>query len=209
MNKAIVGTKLGMSQVFNKDGTLVPVTVIQAGPCPVIQVKTADKDGYEAVKVAFSDIKENRVNKCLKGEFKKAKVPAKRYLREFKLENASGYQIGQEIKCDIFSEGDVVDVTGTTRGRGYTGTIQRWNFHRGPMGHGSGYHRGVGSLGSNSTPSKVLKNKKMPGQYGNERVTIQNLKVVKIDSARNLIMVKGAVPGPKKGLVIIKQAVKG
>jgi len=209
MNKAIVGTKLGMSQIFTEDGSFIPVTVIEAGPCPIVQMKTTEKDGYQAIQVAFSDIKESRVNKCIKGHYKKAKVLCKRYLREFKVENTGDYQIGQEIKCDIFKAGDIVDVVGTTRGRGFTGTIQRWNFNRGPMGHGSGYHRGVGSMGSNTSPSRVLKNKKMPGQYGVERVTVQNLKVVKVDSDRNLIMVKGAVPGPKKGLVVIKTAAKG
>ncbi len=209
MNKAIVGTKLGMSQIFAKDGTIVPVTVVQAGPCPVVQKKTADRDGYQAIQVAYSDIKESRLNKCIKGQFKKAKVIAKRYLREFRVDNVDNYQIGQEIKCDIFAEGDTVDVTGTSRGRGFTGAIQRWNLHRGPMGHGSGYHRGIGSMGANSSPSRVMKNKKMAGQYGCEKVTIQNLKVVRVDSDRNIIMIKGAVPGPKKGLVVIKSAVKG
>lgn len=209
MNKAIVGTKLGMSQVFTQDGLMVPVTVIQAGPCPVVQKKTEEKDGYSAIQVAFSDIKESRTNNCIKGHYKKAKVLVKRYLREFRITNIDSYQIGQEIKCDVFSEGEMVDVTGTTRGRGYTGTIQRWNMQRGPMGHGSGYHRGVGSMGSNTTPARVLKNKKMPGQYGGERVTIQNLKVVKVDAERNLILVKGAIPGPRKSLVIIQNAIKG
>jgi len=208
MNKAIVGTKLGMSQIFTEDGQMVPVTVIQAGPCPVVQKKTTEKDGYNAIQVAFSEIKESRLNNCIKGQFKKAKVLARRFLREFRVESVAAYEIGQEIKCDVFAAGDKVDVVGTTRGRGFTGTIQRWNMHRGPMGHGSGYHRGVGSMGANTSPARVLKNKHMPGQYGVERVTIQNLTVVKVDVARNLLMVKGAVPGPKKGLVIVKNAVK-
>jgi large subunit ribosomal protein L3 len=208
MNKAIVGTKLGMSQIFTEDGQMIPVTVIQAGPCPVVQKKTAEKDGYEAVQVAFSEIKESRLNNCIKGQFKKAKVLARRFLREFRVDSAAAYEIGQEIKCDVFTAGEIVDVTGTTRGRGYTGTIQRWNMNRGPMQHGSGYHRGVGSMGANTSPARVFKNKHMPGQYGGERVTVLNLTIVKVDAARNLLMVKGAVPGPKKGLVIVKNAVK-
>lgn len=209
MNKAIVGTKMGMSQIFTEDGVKIPVTVVLAGPCPIVQLKTNDKDGYQAIQVAYKDIKESRLNKCVKGHLKKAKVAPKRYLREFRVDNIDEYKVGQEIRCNVFNEGDIVDVTGTSRGRGFTGTIQRWNMTRGPMAHGSGYHRGVGSLGANSSPSRVFKNKKMPGQYGSERVTVQNLKVVKIDSDRNLLLIKGAIPGPKKGLVIIRTAVKG
>lgn len=209
MNKAIVGTKLGMSQVFTDDGLMIPVTVIQAGPCSVVQIKTQDKDGYQAIQVGYKDTKEKRVNKCLKGHYKKAKVTPKHFLREFRLENSQDYKIGQEIKCDLFAEGDVVDVTGTTRGRGFTGTIQRWNMHRGPMTHGSGYHRGVGAVSACAHPGRVFKNKKMPGQYGNEQVTIQNLSVVKVDGDRNLLLIKGAIPGPKRGLVVVRNAVKG
>ncbi len=209
MNKAIVGTKMGMTQVFLENGTVVPVTVVQAGPLAVTQLKTVAKDGYAAVQVAFQDIKEHRANKCKQGHFKKAGVPVKRFLNEFRFENCSAYKIGQEIKCDVFAVGDTIDVTGTTRGRGFTGTIQRWNMHCGPMSHGSHYHRGVGSLGACSSPSRVFKNKHMPGHYGVEKVTIQNLKVVKVDVARDLLFIKGAVPGPKQGFVIIRNAIKG
>lgn len=208
MNKAIIGTKLGMSQIFAPDGKVIPVTVILAGPCPVVQKKTAEKDGYDAVQVAFSTVKEKNVNKPDKGHYAKAGVAPCRFLREFRLANAATMNVGDVIKCDTFSAGDKVDVTGTSRGRGFTGTIQRWNMHIGPKAHGSGYHRGVGSMGSNSDPSRVFKNKKMSGQYGNEQVTIQNLEVVKIDTARDLIFVKGGIPGPKNSLVIVKDSCK-
>jgi len=208
MNKAIIGKKLGMSQIFAPDGKVIPVTVIEAGPCPVVQKKTVDNDGYDALQVAFGEIKESNVNKPMTAHFKKAGVAPKRVLKELRLEDCSAYEVGQEIKCDVFAEGDFVDVTGTTRGRGFSGTIQRWNTHRGPMAHGSGYHRGVGSLSSNSDPSRVFKNKKMPGQYGNEQVTIQNLLVAKVDAARNLLLVKGAIPGAKGSIVVVKQTVK-
>ncbi|MEG1508862.1 MAG: 50S ribosomal protein L3 [Clostridia bacterium] len=209
MNKAIIGKKLGMSQIFEQDGTVIPVTVVEAGPCPVVQKKTKETDGYCALQVAFGDVKVKRVNKAISGHYKKASVEAKKYLREFKFSNVEDYKIGQVITCDIFAVGDKVDVTGTSKGHGFSGTIKRWNFHCGPLAHGSGYHRGVGSLGANSSPSRVFKNKKMPGQYGNEKSTIQNLKVVKIDKDRNLLLIKGAVPGSKGGIVIIKQSVKG
>lgn len=208
MNKAIIGTKLGMSQIFREDGIMVPVTVIEAGPCPIVQKKTIDKDGYDSVQVAFGKVKEKNVTKPVKGQFKKADVEPKRYLRELKFDDCSAFEVGQEIKCNIFEAGDKVDITGTSKGRGFSGTIQRWNTHRGPMAHGSGYHRGVGSLSANSDPSRVFKNKKMPGQYGNEQVTVQNLEIVKVDEGRNLLLVKGAVPGAKGGLVIVKQSVK-
>ncbi|WP_413854809.1 50S ribosomal protein L3 [Candidatus Ruminimicrobium bovinum] len=208
MNKAIIGKKLGMSQIFAPDGKVIPVTVIEAGPCPVVQKKTVDNDGYDALQVAFGEIKEKNVNKPMAAHFKKAGVTPKRVLKELRLTDCSAYEVGQEIKCDVFAEGDFVDVTGTTRGRGFSGTIQRWNTHRGPMAHGSGYHRGVGSLSSNSDPSRVFKNKKMPGQYGNEQVTIQNLLVAKVDAARNLLLVKGAIPGAKGSIVVVKQTVK-
>ncbi|HIU83492.1 MAG TPA: 50S ribosomal protein L3 [Candidatus Faecicola pullistercoris] len=208
MNKAIIGKKLGMSQIFAADGKVIPVTVVEAGPCPVTQIKTKDKDGYEAVQVAFGIVKERNVNKPLQGQFKKAGVAPKRYLKELKL-NIADYQLGQEIKCTVFSEGDHVDVVGTTKGRGFTGVIQRWNQARGPMAHGSGYHRGVGSMSANSDPSRVFKNKKMPGQYGAEQVTIQNLVVARVDEARNLLLIKGGIPGPRGGMVIIKESIKG
>lgn len=208
MNKAIIGKKLGMSQIFTADGTVIPVTVIEAGPCPVVQIKTKDNDGYQAVQVAFGDAKVNNVRKPLKGHYAKANVTPKRVLRELKLEDISALELGSEIKCDVFAEGDHVDVVGTSKGKGFTGVIKRWNQHCGPMAHGSGYHRGVGSMGANSTPSRVFKNKHMSGHWGNERVTIQNLTVARVDAARNLLLVKGAIPGAKGGIVVVKQSVK-
>ena len=208
MNKAIIGKKLGMSQVFTEDGIVIPVTVVEAGPCPVVQKKTVDKDGYDAVQVAFGSIKEKNVNKPVKGHFKKANVEVKRWLKEFRLDDCSSLEVGSAITCDVFAEGDKVDVVGTSKGKGFTGAIKRWNQHCGPMAHGSGYHRGVGSLSANSTPSRVFKNKKMSGHWGNERVTVQNLTVVKVDKDRNLILVKGAVPGPKGGTVVVKTSSK-
>lgn len=208
MNKAIIGKKLGMSQIFAPDGKVIPVTVVEAGPCPVVQIKTKEKDGYEALQVAFGVIKEKNVNKPVAGQYKKAGVSVKRYLKELKLPIAE-YEVGKEIKCTIFSAGDHVDVVGTTKGRGFTGVIQRWNQHIGPKAHGSGYHRGVGSMGANSDPSRVFKNKHMPGQYGSEQVTIQNLVVAKVDEARNLLLIKGGIPGPRGGVVVIKESIKG
>ena len=210
MNKAIIGKKLGMSQIFTADGTVIPVTVVEAGPCPVVQVKTKDRDGYEAVKVAFGAIKKNNVNKPDAGQFKKAGVEAKRVLKEFKLENAAEYKVGDEIKCTVFTEGDHVDVVGTSKGHGFSGVIQRWNAQRvGSMSHGTGpIHRSVGSMGANSDPSRVFKNKHMPGHYGVERTTIQNLTVVKVDAERDLLLVRGAVPGPKGGTLVIRDSVK-
>lgn len=209
MDKAIIGKKLGMSQIFTADGKVIPVTVVEAGPCPVVQIKTKENDGYDAIQVGFGTVKETRVNKPQAGHFKKAGVTAKRYLREFRFADCSKYTLGQELTCDTFAEGDKVDVTGTSKGHGFSGVIQRWNQHRGPMAHGSGYHRGVGSMGACSSPSRVFKNKHMSGQWGNEKVTIQNLTVARVDSARNLLLIKGAVPGAKGGIVVIKQTVKG
>ncbi len=218
MNKAIVGKKLGMSQVFTAEGEVIPVTVVQAGPCPVIQVKTVEKDGYQAVKVAYEpavarkvsgDAKQTYkgVNRPTLGQYAKAGVEPMRYMRELKIDGE--YTVGQVLKCDVFQANDKVDVVGKTRGRGYTGVIQRWNHHRLPMSHGAGpVHREVGSMAANSDPSRVFKNKKMAGQYGNERVTIQNLTVVRVDAERNLLLIKGAIPGPKGGLVIVKTTVK-
>lgn len=203
--KEILGIKLGMTQVFSKNGLVIPVTVVEAGPMSVIQKKTVEKDGYNAVKVAFKDCRENLLNKPNLGEFKKAGVSAKKYLAEIH----SDYEVGAEIKCDIFSEGEMVDVQGVTRGRGFTGAIQRWNQHRHPMTHGvSLVHRASGSMGANSTPSRVLKGKHLAGHYGHETVTIQNLEVVKVDTNRNVLLIKGAIPGPKGGLVTIKTAAK-
>ena len=206
MKKAIIGKKLGMSQIFTADGTMIPVTVVEAGPCPVVQVKTTDKEGYDAVQVAFGSIKEKNVTAPMKGHYAKAGVEAKRYLREFRFDDCSGYAVGSVITCDSFTEGDIVDVTGKTRGRGYTGVIQRWNAQRiGSMTHGTGpIHRSVGSMGANSDPSRVFKNKHMAGQYGNEQVTIKNLEVVRVDAARNLLLIKGGIPGAKGTLVVIK-----
>ena len=213
MKKAIVGKKVGMTQVFTPDGRLIPVTVIQAGPCPVVQKKTVETYGYEAVQVGFDEIPENRVKKLVNkpeaGHFKKAGVAPCRKLREFRFEDAASYEVGQVIKCDVFAEGDKVDISGITKGHGYTGAIQRWNQHTGPMAHGSKYHRGVGSLSANSDPSHVFKNKHMAGQYGVEKVTIQNLSVVRVDAERNLLLVRGAVPGPNGGTLIVREAVKG
>ena len=209
MNKAIIGKKLGMTQIFTPDGLVVPVTVVEAGPCKVVQKKTVAREGYNSVVVAFEETKESRVNKAQMGAFKKANVPAHRILRELKLDNSNDYEIGTSILCDIFNEKDRVDVTGLTRGRGFTGVIQRWNHHRLRMTHGTGpVHREVGSMGANSTPSRVFKNKKMPGHYGHERVTIQNLEVVKVDSARNILLIKGCVPGPRGTVVTICESVK-
>lgn len=209
MKKAIIGKKLGMTQVFTPEGLVIPVTVVEAGPCPVVQVKNDEKDGYNAVVVAFEKQKAQRVNKPRTGAFKKAGVETYKMVKELKLEDSSSYNLGQEIKADIFSEGDKVDVSGITRGRGFTGVIQRWNQHRLKMTHGTGpVHREVGSMSANSTPSRVFKNKHMPGHYGVERVTIQNLDIVKVDSERNILLVKGCIPGPKGSIVTIREAKK-
>ena len=209
MEKAIIGKKVGMTQVFTEDGRVEPVTVIEAGPCYVTQIKTKETDGYEAVQIAFGSIKAKNVSKAQAGAFKKAGVEAKRVLKEFKYNDLSKFALGQEIKADMFSEGDIVDVSGITKGHGFTGVIKRWNQHRLKMTHGVGpVHREVGSMGANSTPSRVLKGKKMPGHYGHEAVTVQNLKVVRVDAERNLILVKGAIPGPKQAIVTIKYAAK-
>ena len=198
-----------MSQIFAADGSVIPVTFIEAGPCYVTQVKNKENDGYEAVQMAFGEIKEKNVNKPQAGVFKKAGVQAKRVLKEFKLDNSADFTLGQEIKCDLFAEGDKVDVSGVTKGHGFSGVIKRWNAHRLKMTHGTGpVHREVGSMGANSSPSRVFKNKKMPGQYGHENVTIQNLTVVRVDADRNLILVKGAIPGPNQSIVAVKTSVK-
>lgn len=208
MKKAILATKVGMTQIFNEDGTLVPVTVLQAGPCVVTQVKTVDNDGYSAVQVGFVDKREKLVSKPMKGHFDKAGVSYKRYVREFKLENAEEFNVKDEIKADVFAAGDKVDATAISKGKGFQGAIKRHGQSRGPMAHGSKYHRHAGSNGACSDPSKVFKGKKMPGHMGAKQITIQNLEIVKVDSENNLILVKGAVPGPKKSLVTIKETVK-
>lgn len=208
MKKAILGKKIGMTQIFTEDGILIPVSVIQAGPCPVVQKKTEEVDGYTAVQVGFDDKKENRANKPEKGHFAKAGVPVKKHLKEFKLDGAAEMNVGDVLTVEQFEGGDVVDVTGTSKGHGFAGSIKRWGTHRGPMTHGSHYHRGPGSLGACSDPSRVFKGKKMPGHYGVDKVTIQNLDLVKIDTERNLLLVKGSIPGPKGGLVVVRDAVK-
>ncbi len=208
MKKAILATKVGMTQIFGDDGVLTPVTVLQAGPVVVTQVKTVENDGYNAVQVGFGEIREVLVNKPRKGHFAKAGVANKRFLKEFKFENASDYTVGQEIKADIFAAGDRVDAIAKSKGKGFQGAIKRHGQSRGPMAHGSKYHRHAGSNGPATSPGRVFKGKKMPGQMGNVRVTIQNLEVVRVDAENNLILVKGAVPGAKKGLVMLKDTVK-
>ena len=224
MKKAILATKVGMTQIFNEDGSLVPVTVLQAGPCVVTQIKTVENDGYEAVQVGFVDKKErivnkdkggkkevvhrNGVGKAMKGHFDKAGTTTKRYVREFKLENVSDYALGAEIKADIFAAGDKIDATAISKGKGFQGAIKRLGQHRGPMKHGSKFHRHQGSNGACSSPSRVFKGKGMPGHMGCVKVTVQNLEVVRVDAENNLLLVKGAVPGPKKALVTIKETVK-
>ena len=208
MKKAILATKVGMTQIFNEDGVLTPVTVLQAGPCVVTQVKTVENDGYSAVQVGFTDKREKLVNKAQKGHFNKAGVSYKRYVREFRFEDAESYALAQEIKADIFAAGDKIDATAISKGKGFQGAIKRLGQHRGPMAHGSKFHRHAGSNGACSDPSKVFKGKGMPGQMGHKKITIQNLEVVRVDAEKNLLLVKGAVPGPKKSLVTIKETVK-
>ena len=208
MSKAILGKKLGMTHVFNEDGTVVPVTVVDAAPCVVTQIKTEGNDGYNAIQIGYDDIREKLVNKPLKGHFDKANVPYKRYLREIRLNNISDYKIGSQINVDIFGAGDRVDVSGITKGKGFAGTIKRWNQARGPMEHGSRYHRRPGSMGAASSPSRVFKTKQLAGHLGVEKVTIQNLEVVKVDPEHNLLLIKGAVPGIKGGLLYIKDTVR-
>lgn len=208
MKKAILATKVGMTQIFNEDGSLVPVTVLQAGPCVVTQVKTVENDGYSAVQVGFGEKREKLVNKPMKGMFDKAGVPYKRFVREFKFENAEEYSVKDEIKADIFTAGDKVDASAIAKGKGFQGAIKRHGQSRGPMAHGSKYHRHAGSNGACSSPSKVFKGKKMPGHMGAKKVTTQNLEIVRVDAENNLILVKGAIPGPKKALVTIKETCK-
>ena len=208
MKKAILATKVGMTQIFDENGMLIPVTVLQAGPCVVTQVKTEEKDGYASVQVGFGDIREKLVNKPETGVFKKAGTSVRRFLKEFRFENAADYAVGQEIKADIFAAGDHVDATAVSKGKGYQGAIKRHGQSRGPMTHGSKYHRHAGSNGTSSDPSRVYPGKKMPGQMGHVQVTVQNLEIVRVDKDNNLLLVKGAVPGPKKSLVTIKETVK-
>ena len=206
-NKAIIGRKLGMTQIFDETGLVVPVTVVAAGPMTVVRKKTNERDGYQALVCAFEDVAERKLSKPAMGQFKKAGLAPKKILKEFRF--ANDYEIGAEIKCDVFANGEMVDVSGMTKGRGFTGAIKRWNQHRLKMTHGTGpVHRERGSTGANSTPSKVIKGLHMAGQYGHEKVTIQNLKIVKVDADRNVLLIRGAVPGPKGGLVVVKNAVK-
>ena len=208
MKQAILATKVGMTQIFDETGASIPVTVLQAGPCVVTQVKTEENDGYAAVQVGFGEIREKLVNKPKKGQFDKAEVPVKRYLQEFRFDNAAEYEVKQEIKADIFADGDHIDATAISKGKGFQGAIKRHGQSRGPMAHGSKYHRHAGSNGSCSDPSKVFKGKHMPGHMGHVKVTVQNLEIVKVDAENNLLLVKGSVPGPKKSLITIKESVK-
>lgn len=209
MQKCMLGRKIGMTQIFTDEGIMVPVTVVEAGPLSVLQVKSEEIDGYKSIKVGFEDIKEKRLNRPTKGQFDKAGVSTKRFIREFRLDNAEAYELGQEIKVnEMFQEGDKIDVSGVSKGKGYQGTVKRYGTSRGPESHGSGYHRGVGSLGPNSDPSRVFKGKRLPGHMGSENVTVQNLSVARVDAERNLLLIRGAIPGPKGGLVIVKNTVK-
>ncbi len=209
MKKGLIGRKIGMTQIFDENGKVIPVTVVEAGPCTVTQIKTMDNDGYEAVQVGFGDVKVSRVNKPMKGHFDKADVAPKKTLKEFRIDSIEGIEVGQILKADIFETGEIVDVRGTSKGHGTAGAIKRWNFSRLRMSHGTGpNHRHAGSLGACSSPSRVFKGKKMAGHYGHETVTVQNLRVAKVDAENNLIAIKGAIPGPKGGIVVIADAVK-
>ena len=208
MKKAIIGKKIGMTQIFDETGKVIPVTAIEAGPCVVAQVKTCETDGYNAIQLGFGDVKESKLNKPEKGHFAKASVALKKHLREFRVDDVENYKVGDELKADTFAKGDKIDVQGTTKGKGFQGVIKRHGQHRGPMGHGSMYHRRPGSMGSTSTPGRVFKGKKLPGHMGRETVTIQNLDVVAVDMDKNIILVKGSVPGVKGAILKIKTSVK-
>ena len=207
MKKAILGKKIGMTQIFDEKGRAIPVTVVEAGPCTVVQIKTKDADGYEAIQLGFGEVKEKKLIRPIKGHFTKASVAPKKHLREFRLEEIS-YNVGDEIKADIFTAGEAVDVTGTTKGKGFQGVIKRHGQSRGPMGHGSMYHRRPGSMGSTSTPGRVYKGKNLPGHMGNETVTVQNLEIVKVDLDKNVLLIKGSVPGNKGAILKIRNSVK-
>ena len=206
--KAIIGKKVGMTQIFDENGYVIPVTVIEAGPCTVAQVKSVDTDGYNAVQLGFGEVKDKHINKPEAGHFAKAKLANKKHLREFRLDSIDGYKVGDEVKADIFATGEKVDIQGTSKGKGFQGVIKRHGQHRGPMGHGSMYHRRPGSMGSTSTPGRVFKGKKLPGHMGVQTVTIQNLDVVRVDMDKNVLLVKGSVPGPKGAILKIKATVK-
>ncbi len=208
MNKGLIGRKIGMTQIFDESGKVIPVTVIEAGPCVVAQVKTEETDGYTAVQLGFGDVKEKKLTKPKKGHFTKVNVTPKKYLREFRLDSIEGMTVGQELKADVFATGDKLDIQGTSKGKGFQGVIKRHGQHRGPMGHGSMYHRRPGSMGPTSTPGRVFKGKKLPGHMGVETITIQNLEVVRVDLDKNVILVKGSVPGVKGAILKIKSSVK-
>jgi len=208
MKKAIIGKKIGMTQIFDENGKVVPVTVVEAGPCVVVQKKTSDNDGYEAIQVGFDEIREKLVNKPRKGHFAKAGTTLRRTLKEFRLDDISQYEVGQEIKADVFEAGDKVDVSAVSKGKGFQGVIKRWNQQRGPMTHGSKFHRAPGSMGASSDPSRTFKNKRMPGHMGSVNTTVINLEVVKVIAEKNLILIKGGIPGPNKGRVVIKDTAR-
>ena len=208
MNKTIIGKKVGMTQIFDDKGLVVPVTVIEAGPCTVTQVKTVETDGYNSIQLGYGEVKEKHVNKPLKGHFTKSKLALKKHLREFRVENVGEAKVGDEIKADVFEQGDKIDVQGITKGKGFQGVIKRHGQHRGPMGHGSMYHRRPGSMGPTSTPGRVFKGKKLPGHMGAQTITIQNLEVIKVDLDKNVILVKGSVPGIKGAILKLKSSVK-
>ena len=208
MKKGIIGRKIGMTQIFDEKGNVIPVTVIEAGPCVVAQVKTVETDGYNAVQLGFGDVKDKHINKPEAGHFAKAKLANKKHLREFKVDNVENYKVGDEVKADVFAAGEKIDVQGTSKGKGFQGVIKRHGQHRGPMGHGSMYHRRPGSMGPTSTPGRVFPGKKLPGHMGNVTVTIQNLEVIKVDLDKNVILVKGSVPGAKGSILKIKSSVK-
>ncbi|APC42345.1 MULTISPECIES: 50S ribosomal protein L3 [Clostridium] len=208
MKKGIMGKKLGMTQIFDENRKVVPVTVVEAGPCVVVQIKTVENDGYSAIKVGFGDIREKLVNKPMQGQFAKAGTSLRRFVKEFRMEDTSAYEVGQEFKADIFAAGDKIDVSGISKGKGFQGCIKRWNQHTGPMSHGSKFKRAVGSMGASSDPSKTFKNKRMPGHMGNVSRTVLNLVIVKVMPEKNIILIKGGIPGPNKGTVVIRNAVK-
>ena len=208
MKKAIIGKKIGMTQIFDETGKVIPVTAIEAGPCVIAQIKTVETDGYDAVQLGFGDVKENKVNKPVKGHYAKLGITPKKHLREFRLDSLEGLKVGDELKADVFAVGDSVDIQGTSKGKGFQGVIKRHGQSRGPMGHGSMYHRRPGSMGATSTPGRVFKGKKLPGHMGRVTVTIQNLDVVRVDMDKNVILVKGSVPGPKGAILKVKSAVK-
>jgi large subunit ribosomal protein L3 len=208
MKKAIIGRKIGMTQIFDETGRVIPVSVVLAGPCVVVQKKSVEKDGYSAIQVGYENTRESLVNKPLKGHFAKSGISPKRFLRELRIEDAGKYNVGDVLAADVFATGEKVDVSGISKGKGFQGVIKRWNANRGPTTHGSKYHRAVGSMGASSYPSRTFKNKKLPGHMGNANVTVQNLQVVRVDSEKNLILIRGGIPGPRKGLVFIKNTTK-